>query len=418
VNLPPAGINQATFARDGDGLWVSADAAGEFRELVRLDPVSGITESLTAHASWDVEMFAASDDGEWLAYSLNERGFSRLAIINVKHGVELDLPALPGARINQMSFQSGTTALGLTLSDPGAPANVFRLDPTRQEPRFEQWTASEVGGLDMAEFVGATSVQFPTFDKVEGNPRLLQALLYPRPGSGPHPVLIDIHGGPEGQAMPNFDPAVQLFSQQLGFAILRPNVRGSSGFGRSFLQLDNGRLREDSVRDIGALLDWIKTRPELDQNRVALIGGSYGGYMVLASLAAYPERLMGGIDRVGISNFVSFLENTSDYRRALRRAEYGDETDPGMRQFLKEISPTGQAARLTKPLLVFQGRNDPRVPVSESRQMVAEIERAGGEVWYLEAQDEGHGIRRKDNQKIYLAVVSYFLSELLQRPTR
>jgi dipeptidyl aminopeptidase/acylaminoacyl peptidase len=279
--------------------------------------------------------------------------------------------------------------------------------------RYEQWTASETGGLDAAPFSAAVSIRFPTFDRVEDQPRQLQALLYPRPGSGPHPVVVDIHGGPEGQAKPSFDATLQLLAAELGFAILRPNVRGSAGFGRSFLKLDNGQRREDSLRDIGALLDWIATRPELDQDRVVVMGGSYGGYMVLASLVAHGERLLGGIDRVGISNFVTFLENTSDYRRGLRRAEYGDETDPHMRKFLESISPARQARRISKPLLVFQGLNDPRVPVSESRQMVAEIEAAGGEVWYLEAADEGHGIRRKANQRLYYAAVTAFLRRLL-----
>ena len=413
VALPPAGIDQASFARDGHGLWVTTDAFSEFRQLLRLDPIGGDHDSLSAHASWDVEHYAQSDSGEWLAYCLNEAGFSRLTVINLRQGVELALPDVPGARVEQMSFQPGSSVLGVTVSAPTAPADVYRLDLSREVLGFEQLTASEVGGLDTRGFSTAIGVSFPTFDSVDGKPRQLHALLYPRPGSGPHPVLIDIHGGPEGQAQPSFDASLQLFAQQLGFVIVRPNVRGSSGFGRSFLRLDNGRLRENSVRDIGALLDWIGTRPDLDVDRVALIGGSYGGYMVLASMAAYGPRLMGGIDRVGISNFVSFLSNTSGYRQALRRAEYGDEREPQMREFLENISPTRRAAQLTRPLLIFQGRNDPRVPASESRQMVDEITAGGGQVWYLEAGDEGHGIRRKANQRIYLAAVSYFLTGLL-----
>ena len=417
VNLPQAGINQAAFARDGKGLWLSSDAFGEFRELIRFDPDTGNQESLTNHFYWDVELFAQSDDGGWLAYTINENGFSRLTIVDLKEGVELDLPALPGARVDQMVFQPGGNNLGLTVSGPRATGNAFRLINDSDGVRFEQWTASEPGGLNRARFLDAVSIRFPTFDEINGQRRELQALLYEPAGEGPHPVLIDIHGGPEGQAKPSFNAAVQLFAGELGFAILRPNVRGSAGFGKAFLKLDNGRRREDSVRDIGALLDWVDTQPQLDADRVAVIGGSYGGYMVLASLIAHGERLMGGIDRVGISNFVSFLENTSDYRRALRRAEYGDETDPAMREFLNTISPTRNAGRINKPVLIFQGRNDPRVPVTESRQMVAEIGAAGGEVWYLEAQDEGHGIRRKANERLYLAAVTVFLRDLLSRQT-
>ena len=414
VQLPPAGVNEAAYARDGAGLWVSVDAFGEFRELIRLDPVTGARDSLTAHLKADVELFAQSDAGDWLAYTINDNGFSRLNLIDLERGLELELPRLPGARVDQMAFAPRSSDLGLTVSDPAAPGNLFRLVNEGDGARFEQWTASETGGADRARFSNAVSIQFATFDQVAGQARQLQALLYPQPGDGPHPVLVDIHGGPEGQAKPTFQATLQLLAAELGFVILRPNVRGSAGFGRSFLQLDNGRRREDSVRDIGALLDWIATRPELDHTRVVVMGGSYGGYMVLASLIAYGERLLGGIDRVGISNFVTFLENTSDYRRDLRRAEYGDETDPEMRAFLDAISPTRQAHRIVKPLLIFQGRNDPRVPVTESRQMVAEIEAGGGQVWYMEAADEGHGIRRKANQRMYYAAVVTFLRHLLE----
>ncbi len=416
VQLPPAGVNEAAFARGGAGLWVSVDAFGEFRELIRLDPVTGARDSLTAHLAADVELFAQSDDGDWLGYTINDDGFSRLNLIHLSRGLELELPLLPGARVDRMAFLPGSSDLALTVSDPAAPGNLFRLVNGGDDgAHLEQWTASETGGLDRARFSNATSFKFATFDQVEGRPRQLQALRYAQPGNGPHPVLIDIHGGPEGQAKPTFDATLQLLAAELGFVILRPNVRGSAGFGRSFLRLDNGRRREDAVQDIGALLDWIAAQPELDHSRVVVMGSSYGGYMVLASLIAHGERLLGGIDRVGISNFVSFLENTSDYRRDLRRAEYGDERDPQMRTFLDEISPMGQARRIAKPLLIFQGRNDPRVPVTESRQMVAEIQAAGGEVWYMEAADEGHGIRRKANQRMYYAVVVTFLRELLER---
>jgi dipeptidyl aminopeptidase/acylaminoacyl peptidase len=236
--------------------------------------------------------------------------------------------------------------------------------------------------------------------------------VYTPRGNGPHPVVIDIHGGPEGQSRPGYSPYTQYLVNELGYAVIQPNVRGSTGYGRTFTQLDNGRLREDSVRDIGALLVWIAAQPQFDAQRVVVMGGSYGGYMVLASLVHYGDRLRGGIDVVGISNFVTFLNNTSGYRRDLRRAEYGDERDPSMRAFLQRISPLNRAETIRKPLLVVQGLNDPRVPASESAQLVARVRGSGGEVWYLAAKDEGHGFRKKANRDFYLKTAATFLEKL------
>ena len=202
---------------------------------------------------------------------------------------------------------------------------------------------------------------------------------------------------------------------ELGYVVIAPNVRGSTGYGRRYTELDNGMLRQDSVRDIGSLLVWIAAQRDLDASRVVVTGGSYGGYMVLASLIAYGERLRGGIDVVGISNFVTFLTNTAGYRRDLRRVEYGDERDPDMRRFLQRISPLTRANMIRKPLLVVQGLNDPRVPASESEQMVAQVRANGGEVWYLAAKDEGHGFRKKTNRDFYLKTAATFLEQLAAR---
>ena len=212
-------------------------------------------------------------------------------------------------------------------------------------------------------------------------------------------MLINIHGGPESQARPDWDPFVQFLVNELGYVVIEPNVRGSDGYGKSFLALDNGELREDAVRDIGSLLVWIGVQPGLDRDHVAVMGGSYGGYLALAALISYGERLRGGIDVAGISDFVSFLHNTSAYRRDLRRAEYGDERDLHMRVFLERISPLNNATRLKKPLLVVAGLNDPKVPSSESDALVWRIRSAGGEVWYLSARDEGHSFARRERPR-------------------
>jgi dipeptidyl aminopeptidase/acylaminoacyl peptidase len=247
---------------------------------------------------------------------------------------------------------------------------------------------------------------------VAGHARLLSAYVY-RPRQAVHcPVVIDIHGGPESQFRPWWDPLIQFLVNELGIAVVAPHVRGSSGYGKSFLALDNGELREDAVRDIGSLLVWIAAQPAFDRERVAVMGASYVGYMALASLVAYGERLRGGIDVVGISNFVTFLTHTSAYRRDLRRAEYGDERDPHMRAFLERISPLTNANRIRKPLLVVEGQNDPRVPASESEQLVWRVRAAGGEVWYLTAKDEGHGFRKKANRDAYLETAASFLQRI------
>jgi dipeptidyl aminopeptidase/acylaminoacyl peptidase len=267
---------------------------------------------------------------------------------------------------------------------------------------LERWTYSETGGLNTSEFVIPELIHYPTFDEVDGKPRMIPAFIYKPKGKGPHPVVIDIHGGPESQAVPSFNPINQYYVNEMGIAIIEPNVRGSTGYGKSYLQLDNGYNRENSVKDIGALLDWIEKQPDLDTKRVAVNGGSYGGYMVLSSMFNYNDRLKCGVDIVGISNFVTFLNNTEDYRRDLRRVEYGDERDPEMNKYLNSISPTTNAHKITKPLFVVQGLNDPRVPYTEAEQIVDIVRKNGGEVWYLLAKDEGHGFRKKTNRDYYI----------------
>jgi dipeptidyl aminopeptidase/acylaminoacyl peptidase len=205
-----------------------------------------------------------------------------------------------------------------------------------------------------------------------------------------------------------------MWLDKLGVAVILPNVRGSTGYGKTYTSLDNGLKREDSVRDIGALLDWIETQPDLDSERVSVFGGSYGGYMVLASAVQFSLRLRAAVDIVGISSFVTFLENTQDYRRDLRRVEYGDERDPRMRAHLEAISPLNNVERITVPMFVVQGQNDPRVPVTEAEQMVTALRAADQPVWYMNALNEGHGYRRKENRDIYQqATVLFFQKHLL-----
>ncbi|MEK6571419.1 MAG: alpha/beta fold hydrolase, partial [Bacteroidota bacterium] len=296
---------------------------------------------------------------------------------------------------------------------PQTPGDVYALDMATK--KFERWTFSEVGGLNSDGFVIPELIEYPTFDEVNGKPRMNPAFYYkPKVSSGkPLPVIINIHGGPEGQSLATFSSTTQYYLKELGCAVFYPNVRGSTGYGKTYVQLDNGYKREESVKDIGKLIDWIATRPELDKNRIAVIGGSYGGYMVLASMFHFNDRLKCGVDIVGISNFVTFLESTQEYRRDLRRPEYGDERDPKTREFLVSISPTTNASRITRPLFVAQGLNDPRVPVTEADQMVKTVRVNGGKVWYLLAKDEGHGYQKKVNRDYYTNAVVLFFEEYL-----
>ena len=399
------GIGHAAFDNRGAGLLVTADLKGQFRQLYRIAP-DGRIESLTAHIPWDIAAFDQTDDGGLTAWVSNENGFSTVSLLDERGGLELTLPPLPRGIVDTIKFQPGSQRLALSLQSSTSPSDAFVLE-WQPQPSWVRWTHSEIGGLNARRLTEADLVRYRSFDGLD-----VPAFVYKPPGPGPHPVVIFIHGGPEGQFRPGFIGDVQFLVAELGFAVVAPNVRGSAGYGKQYLRLDNGKRRKDSVKDIGALLDWLEQQPELDAGRTVVMGGSYGGYMVLASMVDYGDRLLGGVERVGISNFVTFLENTSPYRQDLRRAEYGDERDPEMRRFLESIAPMNRAQAIKKPLLILQGANDPRVPQSESEQMVATIRGAGGEVWYLLALDEGHGLRRQANQRLYLQAVAQFLRHL------
>lgn len=396
------------FAPDGSGAYFTSDEGGEFRTLRFHDLRTGKVVPLSAGIAWDVEDYALSADGQRLAFVSNEDGFDVLHLLDTATRRELPLPALPKGAIGGVEFSPDGRRIAFSLNSAVSPSDVYTVDA--QANTVARWTESEVGGLDASTFAAPELVRFPTFDKVGGKARTIPAFYYrPKAADGAKvPVVIQIHGGPEAQARPVFSAEIQFLVDQLGVAVLVPNVRGSSGYGKSYLLLDNGFKREDSVKDIGALLDWIGTRPELDAQRVGVYGGSYGGYMVLAAMTRYDARLRAGVDIVGISNFVTFLQNTESYRRDLRRAEYGDERDPKMKAFLEKVSPTTNAKAISKPLFVAQGANDPRVPASEAAQIVRTVRGNGGDVWFLQFGDEGHGFRKKTNVDYFRAATMLF----------
>ncbi len=399
------------FTPDGQSIVLVSDEGGDFAYLQRIDLASGERERLTPAANWDVESFDLAPDGRSIVYASNEAGLSEVRLLSVRTGRILREIEVPAGVVGGLTFDHEGRRVGFTLAAATAPAEAYIYEISRN--RLTRWTQSEVGGLNPATFVAPELIRWNSFDDRE-----ITGFAYrPRAAAGRLPVIIDIHGGPEAQSRPTFSSTRQYWMNELGVAVITPNVRGSNGFGRAFLQLDNAELREDSVRDIGALLDWIATQPDLDPTRVVVYGGSYGGYMVLASMVHYNDRLAGAVNIVGISNFVTFLENTSGYRRDLRRVEYGDERDPVMRAALERISPLTNINRVTRPMFVIHGANDPRVPVSEAHQVIAAVRANGGQVWSMIAADEGHGFRRRTNQEAQREAETLFFQQVLGLPT-
>jgi dipeptidyl aminopeptidase/acylaminoacyl peptidase len=406
---PTVSYNNGLWSRDGKSIYTVSDRGSEFLRLVRRDLATGQETPLSGDTPWDVEGFDLSDDGRSIALSVNEDGVSKLRFLDTATGKVSAGPDLPAGALGGLTFRPGSHEVGFSIDWARSPSDVYSYDADTR--RLERWTASEIGGLNAERFVLPELVRFPSFDQ-----RTISAFVY-KPAKdrfpGKRPVFISIHGGPEGQSRPNFRSSNNFLTDELGVAMVFPNVRGSTGYGKTFQNLDNGRLREDSVKDIGALLDWIAKQPDLDASRVMVTGGSYGGYMVLASLVHYSDRLCCAWDSVGISDFVTFLQNTQEYRRDLRRAEYGDERDPEMRKFLEGIAPNRQAKKITRPILVSQGANDPRVPLSESDQIVASIKSNGVPAWYLVGKDEGHGFSKKNNLDYQRAVLFEFVRRFL-----
>ena len=405
-------VNSAlAFDKDDKGIFFITNQYGEFNQLAYYNIATSEVTVISKEISWDVDGFSISEDSKKAAFVVNENGYSSLYLLNPKSFAFKKVTSLPIGLIGSMQFSKDNRSLGLTLNTYQSPSDTYVLDLQYSSLRYgklTRWTYSEVGGLDTSKFVEPELIHYESFDG-----RKIPAFIYAKKTGSPQPVIISIHGGPEGQARPSFSSTYQLWMANLGAAVITPNVRGSDGYGKEYLSLDNGFKREDSVKDIGALLDWIETQPHLDSSRVAVYGGSYGGYMVLASAVHYSDRLKAAVDIVGISNFVTFLKNTKDYRRDLRRVEYGDERDPDMEAFLQNISPNNNVDQIQVPMFVVQGENDPRVPVTEAEQVVKSLRNNGKKVWYMNALNEGHGYRKKENRDIYQQAVILFLKENL-----
>ena len=409
-SAPTVAYGNLNFSRDGKHILVTSDKAGEFQQLVKINLATMKEQPLTKHIAWDIAAVEPSKTSNKLAGIVNRDGLAELRLFDAASGRELPRPALPLGAVGRTKWRANDE-LGFTLNSASSPGEVYALDA--KTGKVEQWTAlvNPAGAeIDTSKFVDQQIIRWKSFDgrSISG----LIAKPVAKPGTR-LPVLVSIHGGPEGQATIGFLGRSNYLINELGVALIQPNVRGSAGFGKSFLKLDNGYLREDSVKDIGALFDWIATQPDLDPTRVMVTGGSYGGYMSLAVSTHYADKIVGSIDVVGISNFVSFLERTETYRRDLRRVEYGDERDPAMRAFMEKIAPLNNAHKITKPLFVVQGKNDPRVPLNEAEQMVTRVRQNQTPVWYLMADNEGHGFARKPNADFYFYAQLLFMEKYL-----
>ncbi len=399
--------SNAAFAKDGKGLYVTLDKDSEFQRLAYMDLASKKVDFLTPDTA-DVNEFDISPDGKTIAYVANEKGVGVLHFFDTVARQERPGPKLPLGTIGNVKWHKDGGIIGFTLETARANSDAYSYDV--KTGKVDRWTFSETGGLNAANFSEPELISWKSADGREITGFLCRP---PAKFAGKRPVFIEIHGGPEGQARPGFIGVSNYLLNELGVAIIKPNIRGSTGYGKTYLKLDNGELREGAYKDIGALFDWIKARPDLDADRVMVGGGSYGGHMTLAVAYLYSDRIRCAVDVVGPSNFVTFLQNTSGYRQDLRRVEYGDERDPKIRAFLERTAPLNNAEKIRKPLFVIQGYNDPRVPRTESEQMVQKIRAIGTPVWYLMAKDEGHGFAKKSNRDYQFYATIEFMKKYL-----
>jgi len=410
---PKEGNNQTAywlgqFSKDGKGVYVTTDRDSEFQRLAYIDLATRQSKILTDRIQADVDEFDLSSDGKTLAFVTNEDGIGRLHLLDLEACGEKPAPKLPTGVVSGIKWHPNGRELGFAFTSARYPTDVYSFDS--QNGKLERWTFSETGGINTESFSEAELIRWKSFDT-----RMISGFLYHPPAkfSGKRPVLIGLHGGPQAQTRPTFAGRVNYYLNELGVAIIYPNVRGSSGYGKTFLKLDDGLRREDAHKDIGALLDWIKTQPDLDADRVMVFGESYGGYLALAVAVNYSDRLRAVHSIVGPSNLVTYLEHSDSWVRELQRVEYGDERDPKTRAFLESIAPLNNAQKIKTPLFVVQGKNDSLVPPTESEQIVRAVRKNGVPVWYLVANDEGHGFVKKKNRDYQFYATVLFMKECL-----
>jgi dipeptidyl aminopeptidase/acylaminoacyl peptidase len=401
--------DEAFFSKDGKGIYATTDRDSEFHRLAYFDLAGMQPTYLTSDIKWDVSNFDLSDDGKSIAVVTNEDGVSKLYLLDATTRKYRPVAGVPAGVIEDLHFHKNNHDVGFALASAKSPRDVYSVDT--RTGKIDRWTEGETGGLNAANFVEPELVKWQTFDG-----KTLSGFLYkpdPAKFSGKRPVIVNIHGGPEGQSRPAYRERNNYFVNEMGIAMVFPNVRGSSGYGKSFLKLDNGMHRDDTYKDIGALLDWIRQNPSLDGGRILITGGSYGGHMTWATATFYDDKICCSLPIVGMSNLVTELEHTEAYRRDLRRVEYGDERDPKMHEYLERIAPLNNSEKIHKPVFAVVGKNDPRVPWTESRQMLDKLKSQGVSTWFLMANDEGHGYAKKKNQDYQFDATVMFIRQFL-----
>lgn len=397
------------ITNDNSGMYLLTTSGSEYNKLAFYNFQTKKLNILTPDINWDITSVDVSEDEQKIAFVANEMGISKLFIMNTKTGKYAPVSSIPTGLIGGLDWHKNNTSLGFSYASSNSSSDIYEWDTSKNQ--LIRWTESELGGIDASRIQAPRLIKWKSFDGLE-----ISGFMYPpdEKFTGKRPVIINIHGGPEGQSRPGFIGRNNYYLQELGICMIFPNVRGSTGFGKTFTDMDNGFKREESVKDIGALIDWIAQQPNLDANRIMITGGSYGGYMTLACAFHYNDKIRCSLDVVGISNFNTFLKNTESYRRDLRRVEYGDERDPAMAAFFEKIAPLNNVEKITKPIFIVQGKNDPRVPYTEAQQMVEKIRNNGGKVWYLMANDEGHGFGKKNNQDfLFYSTIEFIKQNLL-----
>ena len=380
---PPSIWSSAHYSPAGRSIYAVSNRGSELARLWRWRDAKWTP--LTDDGD-SVEAAAVSPDGRTIAVVFDRDASSRLELLDARTLRSRVRPELPAGQITDVQWHRSGTEVGFTFGSVRMQGDVFSVNA--RSGAISRWTNSPVGGIDAATLPEPEIVRWRSFDG-----KTISGVLYRPPSSfkGPRPVMINIHGGPnDARERPRFQGRSGYFLNEMGIAIVYPNVRGSFGFGRSFEKLDDGRNREDAVKDIGSLLDWISRQPYLDAARVMVTGASYGGYMTYAVAAHYPERIRCAFAAVAISNFVTYLENTEPGRQQDRRAEYGDERDSGMRDFLTGVSPVTLAPRIKAPVMIAHGRQDVRVPIAQAESMHKALKDAGVPVWLVVYDDAGH----------------------------
>ncbi len=404
-------IANAKFSRDGTGVYFISNRDGDHARLRYVNLFTAEKSDISSRSDVDVEQFALSRDGHYLAYVTDEGGADKLNLLDLRAHQDLVPPRLPApGMVDSLSFDPDSKRLLFGLATAIQPRDAYVLDVAGN--RLEPWTASEPGPLNRTKFVLPRLTQFPTFDRLDGKSRELPLYIYEPASPGAHPVLIVLHDGPDARFRPTFDPWIQYVVNELGFAVLAPNVRGSSGYGKTFGALARGDQREDAIKDIGALLVWLALDSRFDKTHVIVSGTGYGGYMALAALVNYGERLRGAVAMAPITDFIAFVGSTAPETRGAAREEYGDERDADDRLFLRRISPLINAERITRPVLIAHGQNDRSVPLAQSDQLVLRLRVRNQTVWYLKATDEGGNFVRWQNREAYYRAFAEFLSSV------